>query len=68
MCLACSDETAYRVFMGYLDAMERQGRTPDPDEAIKAILDGLQAAEAGSADDPRNDRTLSPFFCSAVDK
>ncbi|EAQ34654.1 hypothetical protein NB311A_02421 [Nitrobacter sp. Nb-311A] len=68
MCLLCGDETAYRAYMDYLDAMERQGRTADPDEAMNAVLDRLQATDMAPADDPRNDRTLSPFFCSAVDK
>jgi hypothetical protein len=68
MCLLCGDEKAYRAYMDYLDAVERQGRTADPDEAMKTVFDRLQVADTVSADDPRNDRTLSPFFCSAVDK
>jgi hypothetical protein len=68
MCLLCGDEKAYQAYMDYLDAMERQGKTADPDKAMDAVLDRLQAADSARADDPRNDRTLSPFFCSAVDK
>jgi hypothetical protein len=68
MCLLCGDETAYRAYMDYLDAMERQGETADPDRAMNAVLDELQAADKARADDPRNDRTLSPFFCSPVNK
>jgi hypothetical protein len=68
MCLLCGDETAYRAYMDYLDAMERQGETADPDRAMNAVLDDLQAADKARADDPRNDRTLSPFFCSPVNK
>ena len=68
MCLLCGDEKSYRAYMDYLDAMEREGRTADPDEAMKAVFERLQANDTAPADDPRNDRTLSPFFCSAVDK
>jgi hypothetical protein len=68
MCLLCGNEKAYQAYMDYLDAMERQGETADPDKAMDAVLDRLQAADSARVDDPRNDRTLSPFFCSAVDK
>jgi hypothetical protein len=72
MCLLCDDEKAYAAYMEYLDAMERQGKAADPDKAMDAVLDALQAADKakGNAlrDDPANDKTLSPFFCSPVDK
>ncbi|MEO6945891.1 MAG: hypothetical protein ABI146_02210 [Nitrobacter sp.] len=68
MCLLCDNEKAYQAYMDYLDAMERQGETVDPDRAMNAVLDELQAADKARADDPRNDRTLSPFFCSPVNK
>jgi hypothetical protein len=72
MCLLCDDEKAYAAYMDYLDAMERQGKAADPDKAMDAVLDALQAADKakGNAlrDDPANDKTLSPFFCSPVDK
>ena len=68
MCLLCDNEKAYQAYMDYLDAMERQGETADPDRAMEAVLDKLQAADKARADDPRNDRTLSPFFCSPVNK
>ena len=68
MCLLCDNEKAYQAYMDYLDAMERQGETADPDRAMNAVLDKLQAADKARADDPRNDRTLSPFFCSPVNK
>jgi hypothetical protein len=68
----CDDEQAYAAYMNYLDALERQGKAVDPDKAMDAVLDALQAAdqESGKAvrDDPANDKTLSPFFCSPVDK
>jgi hypothetical protein len=72
MCLLCDDEKAYQLYMDYLDAMERQGKSADaaadPDKAIGAVLDQLQAADKLAADAPENDKTLSPFFCSPVDK
>ncbi len=74
MCLLCDDEKAYAAYMNYLDAMERQGKAADPDKAMDAVLDQLEAADkAGndaknSSDDPASDKTLSPFFCSPVDK
>jgi hypothetical protein len=72
MCLLCDDEKAYAAYMNYLDAMERQGKAADPDKAIDAVLDSLEAADKANAkklrDDPANDKTLSPFFCSPVDK
>ena len=72
MCLLCDDEKAYAAYMNYLDAMERQGKAADPDKAMDAVLDALEAADkAGnkaSRDDPANDKTLSPFFCSPVNK
>ena len=72
MCLLCDDEKAYLAYMNYLDAMERQGKVADPDKAVDAVLDALEAADKASGrilrDDPANDKTLSPFFCSPVDK
>jgi hypothetical protein len=72
MCLLCDDEKAYAAYMTYLDAMERQGKAADPDKAIDAVLDQLEADNkanhANLRDDPANDKTLSPFFCSPVDK
>ena len=71
MCLLCDDEKAYQAYMNYLDAMERQGKTADPDKAMNAVLDALEVADKAnkiSLDDPANDKTLSPFFCSEVDK
>jgi hypothetical protein len=81
MCLLCDDEKAYQAYMNYLDAMERQkseGKSVDPDKAIDAVLDALEAqvdaeakAEAkarAKLDDPANDKTLSPFFCSPINK
>jgi hypothetical protein len=70
MCMLCDDEKAYQAYMTYLDAMERQGKVVDPDKAIDAVLDQLEATDKASnrRDDPANDKTLSPFFCSPVNK
>jgi hypothetical protein len=72
MCLLCDDEKAYQAYMNYLDAMERQGKPADPDKAVDAVLDALEAADQASnklsRDDPAKDKTLSPFFCSPVNK
>ena len=72
MCMLCDDEKAYQAYMNYLDAMERAGKPADPDKAMDAVLDQLEAADQARAkavrDDPATDKTLSPFFCSPVDK
>jgi len=70
MCMLCDDEKAYLAYMNYLDAMERQGKAADPQAAINAVLDSLEAADKAAAkkDDPKNDKTLSPFFCSPINK
>ncbi|WP_315812812.1 hypothetical protein [Bradyrhizobium sp. SZCCHNR2028] len=78
MCLLCDDEAAYKAYMDYLDAMERQGKAADPDKAVNEILDQLEAAANTKkaepkkhkffADDPADDKTLSPFFCSPINK
>jgi hypothetical protein len=74
MCLLCDDEKAYQAYMNYLDAMERQGKAADPDKAIDAVLDQLEAQARTESkapakqDDPANDKTLSPFFCSPINK
>ncbi len=71
MCLLCDDEKAYQAYMNYLDAMERQGKAADPDSAVNAVLDQLEAAATKASrkpDDPANDKTLSPFFCSPINK
>ena len=70
MCLLCDDEKAYQAYMNYLDAMARQGSNADPDKAVDAVLDQLQAEAQTRAnqDDPANDKTLSPFFCSPINK
>ena len=70
MCLLCDDEKAYQAYMNYLDAMERQGKAADPEAAVNAVLDSLEAADKARSqkDDPANDKTLSPFFCSPINK
>ena len=70
MCLLCDDEKAYQAYMNYLDAMERQGKVADPDKAMDAVLNQLEASDLTRAkqDNPANDKTLSPFFCSPINK
>ena len=74
MCLLCDDEKAYQAYMNYLNKMERQGKAADPNAAVNAVLDELEAAANAAAkknvmqDDPANDKTLSPFFCSPINK
>jgi len=70
MCLLCDDEKAYAAYMNYLDVMERHGKTADPNKTVEVVLDQLEAADKARAkqDDPANDKTLSPFFCSPIDK
>jgi hypothetical protein len=68
--MLCDDEKAYQAYMNYLDAMERQGKVADPDKAMDAVLDQLEASELTrpKQDNPANDKTLSPFFCSPINK
>ena len=78
MCLLCDDEKAYKAYMDFLDEMERKGKVADPNAAMDAVLDHLEALDAARAkenannrarqDDPANDKTLSPFFCSPINK
>ena len=75
MCMLCDDEKAYQAYMNYLDATERQanGKPANPEAAVNAVLDQLEAADRARAkdvqkDDPKNDKTLSPFFCSPINK
>ncbi len=68
MCLLCDDEKAYQAYLDYLDAMGRQGKVVDADKAMDAVLDQLQATDKARRDAPENDKTLSPFFCSPVNK
>jgi hypothetical protein len=68
--MLCDDEKAYQAYMNYLDAQERQGKVADPDKAMDAVLDALEASELTrpKQDNPANDKTLSPFFCSPINK
>ena len=70
MCLLCDDEKAYQAYMNYLDAMERQGKAADPNAVMQTVLDQLETADKARAkkDDPADDKTLSPFFCSPINK
>ena len=71
MCLLCSDQNAYRAYMDYVEARLRKGQKPDAGEAAQAVCDELKAAARradAQADDPANDKTLSPFFCSPINR
>jgi hypothetical protein len=70
MCMLCDDEKAYAAYMNYLDAQERQGKVADPDKAMDAVLDALEASELTrpKQGNPADDKTLSPFFCSPINK
>jgi hypothetical protein len=70
MCLLCDDEKAYQAYMNYLDTMERQGKAADPNAVMQTVLDQLEAADKARVkkDDPASDKTLSPFFCSPINK
>ena len=54
MCLLCDDEKAYQAYMNYLDAMERQGKAADPDKAMDAVLDQLEAADQDAREPGRS--------------
>ena len=72
MCMLCDDEKSYQLYMDYLDALEKQGKIVDVDQAMDAVLDQLEATDKANEklrrDAPENDKTLSPFFCSPVNK
>ena len=61
MCLLCDDEKAYQAYMNYLDAMERQGKAADPDKAMDAVLDALEANER-TRPKPRRPRQRQDAF------
>ncbi len=60
MCILCSDENAYAGYMAYLDAMERQGKAADPDDAMTAAMKAADAAEAARR------TSKSPFICDPI--
>ena len=70
MCLLCEDERAYQAYMNYLDAMERRGKAAEPQGAVNVVLDRFKAEDKapGRKDDPKNDKTLSLFFCSPINR
>ncbi|MCL2714968.1 MAG: hypothetical protein FWD68_10390 [Alphaproteobacteria bacterium] len=73
MCFLCNNENAYRAYMNYVEARRRKGQTFSDEEAVNAVLDEMEAAareanaRAGN-DDPASDKTLSPFFCSPINR
>jgi len=62
MCLLCNDEKAYAAYMHYLDEMERQGQNVDPDKAIDAVIDMLEAETAKAK------KNKSPFHCDPIEE
>jgi hypothetical protein len=58
---------AYQAYANYLDD-GAANKVPIPTR--RAPLDALEASDKtrSKLDDPANDKTLSPFFCSPVDK
>jgi hypothetical protein len=62
MCLLCSDEKAYAAYMVYLDEMERQGKEADPDKAMDAVIDMLEAEAA------KPKKNKSPFHCDPIEE
>ena len=66
----------------YLALVEGRFKAADPDKTVNEILDQLEAANATKAnadnakakmnkffaDDAADDKTLSPFFCSPINK
>ncbi len=79
MCLLCEDDAAYQAYMAYLDEMERQGKAVDPDKAMDALLDKLEALQRPVADTTLSTHTpgvsvsrpaapRSPFSCDPVDE
>lgn len=62
MCLLCSDEKAYAAYMTYLDEMERLGKEADPDKAMDAVIDMLEAEAAQSK------KNKSPFICDPIEE
>ncbi len=61
MCILCSDENAYAGYMAYLDAVERQGKTADPNDAMVAAMKAADAAEAARR------ASKSPFICDPIE-
>ena len=61
---------AARVLNAFV--METPDRARDMAKAVDAVLDAFEAAGQTRSqdlrDDPSKDKTLSPFFCSPVDK
>ena len=78
MCLLCDDETAYQAYMAYLTEMESQGEAANPDKAMDALLDSLEASQRAVADTTLSTHTpgvstlsrtpRSPFSCDPVDE
>jgi hypothetical protein len=71
--MLCDDEKAYKAYMDYLDAMERQGKAADPDRAMDAaatvVASGKDIADTAlSTHYPTAPVPRSPFSCDPVDE
>lgn len=60
MCMLCDDEKAYQAYMNYLDKMERQGKAADPNVAVNAVLDEIEAAANAAAKKRRPGQRQDP--------
>ena len=74
---------AYMNYLDVMERQKAEGKDVDPDKAVDAVLDALEAqvnAEVKAraenkaktnkffAEDTTDDKTLSPFFCSPINK
>jgi len=60
MCLLCSNQDAYAGYMAYLDAMKREGKEADENEAMMAAMKAADDAEASRR------AKKSPFICDPI--
>ena len=67
---AMSPDTALVTLSVVKQAKSAHDALDQNNKAMGAVLDQLEAADRARVkqDDPANDKTLSPFFCSPVDK
>ncbi len=72
--MLCDDEKAYKAYMDYLDAMERQGKAADPNQAMDAAAATMMSSGKDVADTalsthyPTAPAPRSPFSCDPVDE
>jgi hypothetical protein len=72
--MLCDDEKAYKAYMDYLDAMERQGKAADSNRAMDAAAATMMSSGKDVADTalsthyPAAPAHRSPFSCDPVDE